>query len=274
MATVKVNDILFAYDELGERGRPTIVFAHSLVWDREMFAEVVSDLASHFHIINLDQHGHGESGYPASFSLEDMARDFGALLDLLGLDAVHWAGLSLGGMTGLRLALQRPEKIRSLILMDTSSRPEMAERKAQYLQLAAAIRDGRASQVADQVLPFFFCETTYKEKPELVASYCERFMRAQDREGLYQAALAVFHRGDITDELPRISAPTLVLVGADDISTPPDRAQLIAERIPNARLTVIADAGHMSASEQPQPVAAAMREFLQTLQWGSLESGV
>ena len=266
MPTISIRDIPFAYDELGERERPTIVFTHSLVWDRSMFSAVIKDLASEFHILNLDQHGHGESGYRDGFTLEDMAADFADLLDALGLAPVHWAGLSLGGMTGLRLARSHPDKIASLILMDTSSRPEIEERKADYMNLAAAIRAGQAEAVADLVLPFFFCSATYKNQPELIADYRRRLVREQDREGLYQAALAVFTRGDITDELPNLTLPTLVVVGAEDISTPPDRSLLLADKIPGAVLKIIPDAGHMSATEQPAMVAAAIKEFMWTLQ--------
>ncbi|HXG94187.1 MAG TPA: alpha/beta hydrolase [Blastocatellia bacterium] len=266
MATVSVNGISFAYDERGDRANPAIVFTHSLVWDREMFADVVADLADQFHIINLDQHGHGESGYRASFTLEEMAEDYAALLDALGLESVHWAGLSMGGMTGMRLAIARPERVRSLVLMDTSSRPEMQERRANYMQLADAIRAGMASAVVDQVLPFFFAPSTFANRPDLIARYRDKFIAERDREGVYQASLAVFNRGDITDQLEKIKAPTLVIVGEHDIATTPDRSQLIAERIPNARLVRIPNAAHMSATEQPAMVANLIREFIQSVE--------
>jgi fermentation-respiration switch protein FrsA (DUF1100 family) len=118
-----------------------------------------------------------------------------------------------------------------------------------------AIRAGQAAAVADLVLPFFFCPATYRNQPELIADYRRRLVREQDREGLYQAALAVFNRGDITDELPNLRLPTLVVVGAEDISTPPDRSRLLADKISGAVLKMIPDAGHMSATEQPAMVA-------------------
>jgi 3-oxoadipate enol-lactonase len=266
MPVVSMNGISFAYDEHGDARRPTIVFTHSLVWDRDMFADVVADLAGAYHVINLDQHGHGGSGFRPSFTLEDMAEDYAALLAVLGLDSVHWAGLSMGGMTGMRLARSHPDKVKSLILMDTSSRPELAERRETYFQLADAIRSGMASAIADAVLPYFFAPSTFANQPDLIARYRAKLQSGRDTEGIYQAALAVFNRGDFTDELNKITVPALVIVGEHDIATPPDRSELLAARLPNARLVVIRDAGHMSATEQPALVAAEIRKFLDALE--------
>ncbi len=262
MAKITVNDIEFAYDEVGERSNPTIVFTHSLLWARDMFSEVVAELADGFHIINLDQHGHGESGHRATLTLENMAEDCSALLDALDLKSVHWAGLSMGGMLGMRLALSHPEKVKSLTLMDTSSRPEMEERRENYFQLAGALRAGMAAMVADTVLQFYFAPSTYADHPELIAAYREKLQEDRDPEGIYQAALAVFNRDDITDELGRISVPALVMVGDNDIATPLDRSELLVEKIPDARLVIIPNAAHMSATEQPALVASAIRDFV------------
>jgi 3-oxoadipate enol-lactonase len=264
--TITVNEISFAYDEHGDPHNPTIIFTHSLVWDREMFSETIARLVDAYHIINLDQHGHGESGYRASFTLEEMAEDYAALLDALNYDRVHWAGLSMGGMTGMRLALAHPQKIKSLILMDTSSRPEMVERRENYLLLASAMRAGMGGTVADAVLPFFFAPGTFTEQPDLIARYRAKLQAERDHEGIYQAAMAVFNRGDITEQLDKINVPALVIVGEHDNATPPDRARLIAERLPNARLTVIPNAAHLSATEQPTLVAATVREFLEEVE--------
>jgi 3-oxoadipate enol-lactonase len=262
MRTVAVNDITFAYSEHGDPSNPTIVFTHSLLWDSTMFEDVVSDLARDFHIINLDQHGHGGSGYRASFTLEDMAEDYAALLDALKLDSVHWAGLSMGGMTGMRLALAHPEKIKSLILMNTSSRPEMEERRDDYMQLSQALRAGLGGSIADAVLAFFFAPNTFKNRPDLIARYEAILQNRNDNEGIYQAAMAVFNRSDITNRLADIKIPALVIVGEHDVATPPDRSELLAARLPDARLVLIPDAAHMSATEQPAIVAAEIRSFI------------
>jgi 3-oxoadipate enol-lactonase len=103
-----INDITLSYDESGDRNAPTIVFSHSLAADRRAFHEVAEQV-SDFHLLLLDMHGHGESAYPTSFSLERMAEDCAALIRVLGVAPVCWVGESMGGMIGMRLALQHPE---------------------------------------------------------------------------------------------------------------------------------------------------------------------
>jgi 3-oxoadipate enol-lactonase len=262
MATISVNGISFGYDELGDPGDPTVVFAHSLIWDRQMFDEVVPLLADSYHIINFDQHGHGETGFRPSLTLEDMAEDYAALVEAWGFGPVHWAGLSIGGMTGMRLALARPDLLKSLILMNASSQPEMEDRFQSYMMLAGAIRSGQAASVVDAILPYFFSPSTYSEQPGLIKRYREKLQAEGSNEGMYQAAVAVFTRKDITDLLDRITAPALVIAGEQDIATPLDRSERMAERLPNSRLVVIPDAAHMSATEQPALVARVIRDFL------------
>jgi 3-oxoadipate enol-lactonase len=134
-----------------------------------------------------------------------------------------------------------------------------------YLQLAEAVRAGMIAEVADALLQIFFAPKTFNEKPELIELYRRKLENRQNNEGIYQAALAVFSRGDITDRLDSINVPTLVIVGELDIPTPPDRAELIAERIPGARLVTIPETGHMSPTEDPVAVAKAIRAFLKDL---------
>ena len=127
----------------------------------------------------------------------------------------------------------------------------MAERRENYLLLASAMRAGMGGAVADAVLPFFFAPGTFTEQPDLIARYRAKLQAERDHEGIYQAAMAVFNRGDITEQLDKINVPALVIVGEHDNATPPDRARLIAERLPDARLTVIPNAAHLSATDRP-----------------------
>jgi glutathione peroxidase len=115
------------------------------------------------------------------------------------------------------------------------------------------------------VLPFFFCPATYERKPDLITRYRHKLARLADLEGLYQTAQAVFQREDLSPRLGEIRVPTLVIVGSQDIATPPDRAEHLTRCIPGAQLVTISSAGHMSATEQPESVAATIRDFLKAL---------
>ncbi|MEW6732355.1 MAG: alpha/beta fold hydrolase [Acidobacteriota bacterium] len=262
MPAININGVELSYREYGNAAKPTIVFTHSLIWDGTMFEDLIAQLSQDFHIINIDQHGHGASSSYAGLTLEAMAKDYAAMLDNLGLEAVHWAGLSLGGMVGMRLALAYPNKVQSLILMDTSAQPEPAQQRELYIQLATALRAGQAASVVDAVLAFFFAPTTFANKKELVEHYRKKLIGYNSIEGIFQAALAVFNRNDISDRLSEISVPALIIVGEHDIATTVDRSELLAARIPNAQLVIIKEAGHMSATEQPGAVAAAITKFL------------
>lgn len=269
MTEATINGTRLSYEWQGNVDKPILVLTHSLAWDREMFEELVSRLAGDWHILLIDLHGHGKSGHPPAGSppltLEGMAEDCAGLLQSLGIGSVHWAGLSMGGMVGMRLCVSHPELVRSLILMDTSAQPETPERVSIYMQLASALRNGLGAQIADSVLPFYFCQNTVERQPDLLARYRHKLARIADLEGVYQAALAVFGRGDFSQRLSDIHVPTLVLVGTEDISTPLDRAQHLSQGIPGAELITIPAAGHMSATEQPEFVATAVRDFLNSL---------
>jgi pimeloyl-ACP methyl ester carboxylesterase len=257
-----INDVALSYDERGDRNAPTIIFTHALAADRRTFHEVAEQL-SDYHLLLLDVHGHGESGYPASFSLGRMADDCAALIRVLEVAPVCWVGESVGGMIGIRLALAHPECLRSLVLINTSAQAEVPEAREIYLHMSREFRDGRTNEVAQAMLPLLFCEATVNSWPDIIENYVTEFTRERDREGVYQAALAVFEREDITGQLSRISTPTLVLSGVEDKTNPLPCAQNVAQKIPDAKLQLIPNSGHMSAVEQPHRVAKAIREFLE-----------
>jgi len=133
MAVIDVNGVALNYRELGSRDKRTIVFTHLVgLWDSQVFDHLVSELDDDFHIITVDQHGHGLSGFRTPLMLEDMTADYYQLLTKLGLSNVIWVGYSIGGMIGMRLALEHPETISSLILIATNARPDpplLGERK-------------------------------------------------------------------------------------------------------------------------------------------------
>lgn len=267
MPSITVNDVALNYYQYPADSvdAPTLVFTHSLIWDASMFDRLIEPLKGEFNIINIDQHGHGLSGYRTPLVLTEMARDYGQLLDALNLNAVHWLGLSMGGMVGMRLAYQRPEKIRSLTLMDTSARPEKPELKEMGKPMIEMMRAGQAEAIVDATLQIFFGPKTFAEQPALIEHYRNKFLGYEQFEGIYQAAMAVFNREDFSPNLAQIEIPSLVIVGADDSATLPEESELMAEKLPNAQLKVIADVGHMSVDEDPQAVRAEIVKFLRSI---------
>lgn len=262
MPTFQTNDVTLYYQEFGNPQNPTIVFTHSLLWDGLMFEKVIEQLSPHYHIINIDQHGHGQSSYRTPLTLESMAEDYYQMLVALKLTKVHWAGLSMGGMVGMRLALSQPDCLASLILMNTSANPERTELREMGTELMQGLKGGLVSELTDAILPFFFAPATFKQQPELIEQYRAKLLSYQDFEGIFQAALAVFSRTNISEQLAQLDLPSLVIVGREDVSTPVEESQHIAQCIPNAKLIIMEEVGHMSATEQPSTVAQAIEQFI------------
>jgi 3-oxoadipate enol-lactonase len=188
------------------------------------------------------------------------------LIERLALGRVHWAGLSMGGMVGMRLALAHPQMIRSLTLMDTAARPERADQLEMSLQSIEVMRAHGPAAVSEAIMQIFFAPETFRAQPQLIAHYRTKFESYRQLDGIIAACQAVFAREDISEQIRNIIAPTLVIVGEDDVATLPAESQLIAHEIAGAQLAVIKQAGHMSATEKPAEVAALMRNFLTGIQ--------
>lgn len=122
MAQVKVNGIHINYELSGPQDGPVVVLSHSLGSSLIMWEPQVKPLETRFRVLRYDTRGHGQSDAPAgAYTLEQLMEDAVGLLDRLGIDIVHWVGLSMGGMIGLCLALNHPGRLRTLALCDTTA---------------------------------------------------------------------------------------------------------------------------------------------------------
>ena len=252
------------YEIQGE-GEP-VLLSHSLVCDLEMFGFQAEKLSDDFLTLNVDTRGHGHSGLAPheNWTLEEMAEDFLPLLDSLGLEKVHWVGLSMGGMLGLRFALTPPERVASLVLMDTSAQAEPPQMHEPYVQMANAVRAGQIDLIMDKLLELFFSPVTREKKPDLVEHWRKKFQNIPV-EGVYQAALAVFDRTDLSSRLKEIAVPALVVRGEYDMARLPAESEFLAKNLPQASLEVVPDAAHLSALEQPGLTTKLIREFIQNI---------
>jgi len=233
-----------------------------MFWGADAFDEMLAELAKDFHVVAVDIHGHGASGYRDTMTLEGITEDFYLLLEKLSLRKVIWLGCSIGGRIGMHLALAHPEAIDSLILMSTTARPDPPEIKEPMSRLWELFRAGHREDIADSSMKFFFAPKTYRHRPELIEKYKKELIGRKEADGMFATALADFNRSDIGGAISRINAPTLVIVGRDDPTTPPAVAEFIAGQIPNARLEIIEDANHLVAIEKPREVTKLAREFL------------
>ncbi|HYJ79348.1 MAG TPA: alpha/beta fold hydrolase [Longimicrobiaceae bacterium] len=266
MPTLRINDATLHYEDTGA-GAEAVVFAHGLLWSGRMFDAQVAALRGRYRCVAFDFRGQGGSEVTAGgYDMETLAADAAALIEALGCAPCHFVGLSMGGFVGMRLALHRPELLRSLTLIGTSADPEPPQNVPRYRLLGAVARLlGRTGfrLVSGRVMRIMFGRS-FLEDPARAGQRreWERRLLENDRVGATRALVGVIERRGVHDELHRVAVPTLVLVGDQDVATVPGKAERIAAQIPGARLVVIPDAGHTSSVEEPDAVSRALEEHL------------
>ena len=248
MTAVRVS-----WTEDGPAGAPVVLLSNSLGATRGMWDPQVPALAERYRVISYDTRGHGESPAPAGpYSLDDLVDDALALLDEVGAERAHVVGLSLGGMTGMRMAARNPDRVHRLVLLCTSAKPDPAP----FLERAAKVRAGGTAQLAATVAGRWVTPAFGAQHPDVVARL-EAMIAGSDDEG-YAACCEVVAAVDLREDLPRIAAPTLVVSGAEDLALPPEHQRAIAEGIPGAELVSLSPAAHIATVEQPLQVTGAI----------------
>ena len=239
----------------GPRDAPVLVLSGSLGSTLAMWRPQVAPLTERFRVIRVDHRGHGGSPVPPGpYRVADLAGDVLALLDRLGLERVAWCGLSLGGMVGMHLASEAPERISSLTLCCTTSHfPDTTVWK----QRIAAVSAGGTGPLAAGIVARWFTPGWASAHPEVVAEAADMVAATPD-EG-YLACCQALEVWDHRDRLGSITAPTLVIAGSADPSTPVDpHARTLADGIPAARLVVL-EAAHLAtieAADEATPLIA------------------
>jgi pimeloyl-ACP methyl ester carboxylesterase len=254
------------YEETGS-GPETVVFAHGLLWSGEMFAAQVAALADRYRCVTFDFRGQGRSEVTeGGYDMDTLTGDAAALIEALGCAPCHIAGLSMGGFVALRLALRRPELLRSLILLETTADPEPAANVPRYRRLNLVARWLGLGLVAGPVMKIMFGEK-FLTDPARAAERAEwrRRLVANHRTGITRAVTGVIERQGVADEIHRIEVPTLIVVGDQDVATVPEKSHRMHQRIPGSELVVVAGAGHTSTVEEPAAVTAALDDFLSGL---------
>lgn len=263
MPRMRINGAEIHYEEDG-KGRETIVFAHGLLFSGRMFESQVRALRDRYRCVTFDFRGQGQSEVTASgYDMDSLTDDAARVVEALGCVPCHFVGLSMGGFVGMRLAACRPALLRSLVLLETSADPEPEENIGPYRRLNLVARWLGVRPVAGRVMKILFGRK-FLEDParDPLKEEWRRRLLTNHRIGVTRAVTGVIERTGVYDEIGRIALPTLVIVGDQDVATPPAKAERIRGRIPGSRLVVIPGAGHSSAIEEPEAVNQALVEFL------------
>ncbi|NGN94204.1 3-oxoadipate enol-lactonase [Nocardioides sp. KC13] len=244
----------------GRADGPVVVLSNSLGSTHAMWDENLANLERHFRVVRYDTRGHGASPVPASpYTIDDLVDDVVALLDRLGVERAHFVGLSLGGMTGMRLAAREPERVDRLVLLCTGA--HLAPSSA-WRDRAATVRADGTRAVAEAVVARWFTPGFLEAAPDVKAS-CEAMVAATPAEG-YAGCCEVIAAMDLRPDLPAITAPTLAIAGADDPATPPPHLEEIAEAVEDGRLLVVPDSAHLANAQQPGTITRAIVEHLRS----------
>ncbi len=263
---ISVNGTRLYVEDTGGSG-PAVVFSHGLLVDARVWDHQVAALRSRFRCIAYDHRGQGRSAVPRerSITIDTCTADAAALVEALGAAPCHFVGLSMGGFVGMRLAARRPELIRSLALVESSSDPEPPENVPRYRLMNVVARFVGPRILAGRVTAILFGRS-FLTDPARARERAEWTARiAANRRAIWRAVNGVIERDAIHGELGRIRVPTLVVVGEEDVATVPAKAERMAAAIAGARLVRIPRAGHSSPVEEPAAVTAALEGFLESL---------
>jgi pimeloyl-ACP methyl ester carboxylesterase len=267
MATIEIDGTSLYYEDTGPGSTgETIAFSHGLLWGTELFAPQIAALRGRYRCVAWDHRGQGRSGsdHRDCIGMELVWQDAVRLIQAVVGGPVHLCGLSMGGFVAMRMGARRPDLVRSLLLLETSSDPEPIENIARYRLLTKVTKLLGPKLIKNQVAPIMLGKAilTDKSRRAELARFVDLMSRRRD---IWRAVNGVVDRAGIHDELARITAPTLVVVGDEDAATPRPKAERIAGAIAGAKLVTIPRAGHSSPVEEPALVTAAIEQFLQAL---------
>lgn len=258
MSFASINGVALHHTIAGAPDGMPLVLINSLGTDFRIWDDVVTLLAPRHRILRYDKRGHGLSDVTAGpYSLDDHVSDLLGLAEYCGVERIALCGVSIGGMIAMRFAAMYPDRVNSLVLVDTGA--AIGTASAWNDRIAKVRADGMPA-IADAVVERWVTPTFRMSSPAAYAGWRNMLERCSP-EG-YVASCATVRDADLTADLERIAAPTLVLVGDKDIVTPLEMSQRLADGISNARLRQIPDAGHVPSLEQPRAMADLIGEHL------------
>lgn len=261
MPFVRAADHVVYYELAGPVDAPVVVLANSLGTTAQMWDAQMEPLARRHRVLRYDMRGHGLTEGAAGadrVTVERLADDVAALLDVLRIERVRFVGCSIGGMVGQRFAAVHPRRTDRLVLCATASRIGTAE---SWNERVAAVRAHGVASIVEAGLTRWFTERTRRENTALVRGFAT--MLARTPVDGYAAGCEAVRDADLRADDARITCPTLIVEGANDAVTTPVMGEELCAAIGGARLRVLDDAAHILCAEQPAAFNAAVLPFLE-----------
>jgi 3-oxoadipate enol-lactonase len=258
---VKANGIDISYRIDGPAGAPWVTMSNSLATTHRMWDAQMAAFTRQYRVLRYDKRGHGETDVaPGPYSFELLADDVLALLDALQITQTHFVGLSMGGMTGMTMALRKPGVLRTLVLCDTTSKDPLGDPALWQQRIDAVSAGGSMEPLVESTVARFLTPDTVQNRPA-VADAVRAMVRGTPVAG-YTACCQAIAKLNLTDRLGGIAIPTLIVVGANDPATTVDMARTIHQRIAGSELVILKDAAHLSNIEQADAFNEAVLGFL------------
>lgn len=255
---IDLNGVGFRYEIDGPEDAPWIVFSNSLTTDVNMWNGEVEKLKDRYRILRYDTRGHGQTdAAPGPYSFDMLVGDVIALMDAVGIDKAHYVGLSLGGMTGLGVAIAHGERLHSLTACDARcwAPPEWAEL---WIGRMAIAREKGMEALVEPTVERWFTDG-FRDKPENAGALDEirRMIRETSVEG-YTGCGQALQKLDYREGMASITVPALFMTGASDGSTPPEASREMADLVPGSKCVIVDPASHISNIENPEQFDAAL----------------
>jgi 3-oxoadipate enol-lactonase len=261
MPHATVNGVNINYGSAGS-GTP-FVLIHGHPFDRTMWEPQVKAFSPKYNIITPDLRGFGKSSLPGTpTKFEDYATDVLCLLDHLKIESFHLCGLSMGGQVIMEIFRQAPSRIKTMIFADTFAGLDTPEVKQGRYNTANRLEKEGMGLYAKEVLPKMIMPKHVASKPEMSAG----LLKMMENASPVGAAAALRARAErinyLTEVLPQINIPALVIVGREDEFTPVVKAEELKQNLKQCKLVIIEEAGHLPTMEQPREFNTAVLDFL------------
>jgi 3-oxoadipate enol-lactonase len=259
MSYASINGQKIYFEDTGGDG-PPVILGHGFLMDHEMFAPQVAALREKYRVITWDERGFGLTEFDNQpFTYWDSAKDCIGLLDHLGIDRAVVGGMSQGGFLSMRAALHAPNRVRALILLDTSTTTYTEEtRAANQGMIDMWMAVGPVDELAGPVATIIIDDAA--ENPKWIAKW-----QARDKSLIEHPGRCLMDRDDITPRLGEIKCPALVIHGTEDTALTMEDAELMARLLPGCDGVVKVGGAHAANLTNPVPVNAAILEFLAKL---------
>lgn len=251
------NEVSLNYHTFGDKTKPALIFSNSLGTNYTMWQAQIDALKDDFFVICYDTRGHGQSSAPShAYTIDELGGDVVALLDFLGVEKANFCGISMGGLTGIWLAINQPKKFNKIIVSNTAAK---IGNKDAWQDRANSVRANGLQDIAQSAPSRWFTDDFIKNHPDVVKALSDNLAKG-DKDGYANCceALAV---ADLRDDLKNAQVPMLVIAGEKDPVTTVADGEFITANAPNSELAAMS-ASHISNVEQAGAFNGLLTHFL------------